>query len=377
MKNTRFEPQETCEKSWNKLESSKGCIPSLDNMTNNDKALKELATPDVIYLPWCIRYPKLKQAKSYELKSRLIYLLPKFHSLVGEDPQKHLKEFHVVCSTIRPHGIPEHYIKMKAFPFSLDGVAKDWLYLGSATSKVVNEIPKYEKFLKELCTNKRKKLEGDVEVGRNVSALIKSEQVSTFIHPVMPKKCSDPITFSVPCTIGKCNFDVILDLGTSINVMPSLVYKFLRLGALEPTGIVIQLANKSIAHSLGILENVLVQDGLPRKRPTLILCSPFLKTARTKIDVHVGTLSMEFGAKVIDISKVVEAVAMQPPLPSMVPVEEATKACGTRITKMDEASQTHYKPKVENHDHPNLRDYRNEKGPLLVLERRSGAKWAS
>ncbi|RDX93081.1 hypothetical protein CR513_24727, partial [Mucuna pruriens] len=25
--------------------------------------------------------------------------------------------------------IPEDYIKMKAFPFSLDGAAKDWLYL--------------------------------------------------------------------------------------------------------------------------------------------------------------------------------------------------------------------------------------------------------
>ncbi|RDX82605.1 hypothetical protein CR513_36577, partial [Mucuna pruriens] len=47
----------------------------------------------------------------------------------GEDPHKHLKEFHMVCSTMRPHGILEDYIKMKAFLFSLDGPAKDWLYL--------------------------------------------------------------------------------------------------------------------------------------------------------------------------------------------------------------------------------------------------------
>ncbi|RDX91062.1 hypothetical protein CR513_26989, partial [Mucuna pruriens] len=47
------------------------------------------------------------------------------HGLVGEDPHKHLKEFHVVCSTMRSHGIPKDYIKMKAFPFSLDGVAKE------------------------------------------------------------------------------------------------------------------------------------------------------------------------------------------------------------------------------------------------------------
>ncbi|RDX73367.1 hypothetical protein CR513_47046, partial [Mucuna pruriens] len=84
---------------------------------------------DVVYQPWCILYPQLELAQSYELKSGLINLLPKFHGLAGEDPHKHLKEFHVVCSTMRPQGILEDYIKMKAFPFSLDGVAKDWLYL--------------------------------------------------------------------------------------------------------------------------------------------------------------------------------------------------------------------------------------------------------
>ncbi|RDX74591.1 hypothetical protein CR513_45647, partial [Mucuna pruriens] len=47
----------------------------------------------------------------------------------GKDPHKHLKEFHVVCSIMRPQGIPEDYIKMKAFSFSLDRATKDWLYL--------------------------------------------------------------------------------------------------------------------------------------------------------------------------------------------------------------------------------------------------------
>ncbi|RDX89509.1 hypothetical protein CR513_28755, partial [Mucuna pruriens] len=57
--------------------------------------LKELATPDVVYQPWCIQYPQLEPAQSYELKSGLIHLLPKFRGLVGEDPHKCLKEFHV------------------------------------------------------------------------------------------------------------------------------------------------------------------------------------------------------------------------------------------------------------------------------------------
>ncbi|RDX88067.1 hypothetical protein CR513_30391, partial [Mucuna pruriens] len=101
-------------------------------MENHDRTLKELATPDVVYQPWCIQYPQLEPAQTYELKSGLIHLLPKFYGLAGEDPHKHLKDFHLVCSTMRPQGILEDYIKMKAFPFSLDGAAKDWLYLQPA-----------------------------------------------------------------------------------------------------------------------------------------------------------------------------------------------------------------------------------------------------
>ncbi|RDX91107.1 hypothetical protein CR513_26956, partial [Mucuna pruriens] len=64
-------------------------------MENNDKTLKELAMADVFYQPCCIQYPQLEPAQSYELKSGLIHLLPKFHGIIGEDPHKHLKEFHV------------------------------------------------------------------------------------------------------------------------------------------------------------------------------------------------------------------------------------------------------------------------------------------
>ncbi|RDY10038.1 hypothetical protein CR513_05503, partial [Mucuna pruriens] len=91
------------------------------SMENNDRTLKELATLDVVYQPWCIQCPPLEPTQSYELKSSLIHLLPKFHGLVGEDPYKHLNDFNV--------GIPKDHIKMKAFLFSLDGATKNWLYL--------------------------------------------------------------------------------------------------------------------------------------------------------------------------------------------------------------------------------------------------------
>ena len=66
----------------------------------HDKTLKELVAPDVAYQPLCIDYPKLDAP--FELKYGLIHLLPTFHGFVGEDPDKHLKEFHVVYLTIRP-----------------------------------------------------------------------------------------------------------------------------------------------------------------------------------------------------------------------------------------------------------------------------------
>ena len=57
----------------------------------------------------------------------MIHLLPSFYGLSGEDPNKHIKEFHVVCSSIKPSGISEQ-VKLMDFPFSLKDSAKDWLY---------------------------------------------------------------------------------------------------------------------------------------------------------------------------------------------------------------------------------------------------------
>ncbi|KAJ9176954.1 hypothetical protein P3X46_012212 [Hevea brasiliensis] len=97
-----------------------------ENETIATRTLKELAAPDLNQQLLCIQYPALNVA--FELKSGLIHLLPTFHGLVGEDPHKHLKEFHVVCSSMKPQGVSEDQIKLRAFPFSLEDTAKDWLY---------------------------------------------------------------------------------------------------------------------------------------------------------------------------------------------------------------------------------------------------------
>ncbi|KAI9084993.1 hypothetical protein K1719_032985 [Acacia pycnantha] len=67
-----------------------------------------------------------------------------------ECPIKHLKEFHVVCSTMKPHAIDENHIKLRAFPFSLDGGAKDWLlYLQPSSIGSWTDIQRF----KRLCAS--------------------------------------------------------------------------------------------------------------------------------------------------------------------------------------------------------------------------------
>ena len=85
-----------------------------------------MVAPNFTYESLCIQYPD--EDVPYVLKTGLIHLLPKFHGLAGEDPHKHLKKFHIVCSTMKPPDVQEDHIFLKAFPHSLEGVAKDWLY---------------------------------------------------------------------------------------------------------------------------------------------------------------------------------------------------------------------------------------------------------
>ncbi|KAM1415124.1 hypothetical protein ACFX2I_006820 [Malus domestica] len=99
---------------------------AMDNCT-----LKELAASGLDNAaPLCIQYPMAAQGKTeeFELKSSLLHHIPKFHGLSMEDPNKHLKEFEVVCSSMTQVTVDGSILKMKAFPFSLMDKANDWLY---------------------------------------------------------------------------------------------------------------------------------------------------------------------------------------------------------------------------------------------------------
>ena len=94
--------------------------------------------------PLCITFPTLDAIITFELKSGLIHLLPIFHGLAGEDPYHHLKELHVVCTSMKPTGVTKDQIKLRAFLFSLKDSVKDWLYyLPSGSIKTWNEMNKF------------------------------------------------------------------------------------------------------------------------------------------------------------------------------------------------------------------------------------------
>ena len=100
---------------------------------------------------------------------------------------------------------------------------------------------------------------------------------------------------------------------------PLSVFTSLSLGPLKPTGVVIQLANKSIVQPAGLIEDVLIQinklvfpadfyildmggEDSHFGATTIILGRSLLKTARTKIDVHAGPLTMEFGDNLVQLN---------------------------------------------------------------------------
>ncbi|KAM2695631.1 hypothetical protein EV1_040109 [Malus domestica] len=100
-------------------------------MAADNRTIKELSTSGLDNaVPICIQYPMAAQGKTdeFELKSSLLHHIPKYHGLSMEDPNKHLKEFEVVCLSITPINVNGSILKMKAFPFSLMDRVKDWLY---------------------------------------------------------------------------------------------------------------------------------------------------------------------------------------------------------------------------------------------------------
>ncbi|XP_059295653.1 uncharacterized protein LOC132048989 [Lycium ferocissimum] len=129
-----------------------------------------------------------------------------------------------------------------------------------------------------------------------------TEECTSRIQNRLPTKLKDPESFTIEISIGKqVVARALCDLGASINLMPSSIFRKLGLGVPRPTTIVLQLADRSLAKPEGIIEDVLVQVGSliipasfvildfkPDPEVSFILGRPFLATRRALIDVATG-----------------------------------------------------------------------------------------
>ena len=117
---------------------------------------------------------------------------------------------------------------------------------------MIKQVPTYAKFLKDLCTVKK---------GFNVNKkAILTEQVSAIIECKTPVKYKDPGCPTISVNIGGFSVEkALLDLGSSVKLLPYSMYKQLGLGELKPTSITLSLAYRSIKIPKGTIEDVLIQ----------------------------------------------------------------------------------------------------------------------
>nr|GEZ93427.1 reverse transcriptase domain-containing protein [Tanacetum cinerariifolium] len=163
------------------------------------------------------------------------------------------------------------------------------LHLNITLGEALVLMPKYQKMLKALLSNKEKLQElANIPLNENCSAVILKK---------LPEKLRDPGKFLIPCGFSELKCKALADLGASINLMPLSVWKQLGLPDLILTRITLELANRAICTPDRITRDVFVPVGkftFPTDfvviyyesdpRVPLILGRPFLRTARALID---------------------------------------------------------------------------------------------
>ncbi|GJZ22148.1 reverse transcriptase domain-containing protein [Tanacetum coccineum] len=86
------------------------------------------------------------------------------------------------------------------------------------------------------------------------------ERCSLEMMGAVPEKLEDPGKFLILCALQELDrTSALADSGASINLLPHSIYKQLGLGALKPTRMTLELANRSITHPMGIAEDVVVR----------------------------------------------------------------------------------------------------------------------
>src|ERR1044072_5034231 len=174
------------------------------------------------------------------------------------------------------------------------------LHVDLPFSEVLEKMPQYAKFMKEILSKKRRLSEID-------GVIDMTEEVSAIIQKKPPVKMKDPGKFMLPVEFeGKEESNGLIDLGASVNLMPLSMFERLNIGELKSTRIQLQLADGSFVTPWGVCEDVLIKVGkfifpadfviLDMKEDDampLIFGRSFLATAKVKIDVFKRVVSVK------------------------------------------------------------------------------------
>lgn len=94
-----------------------------------------------------------------------------------------------------------------------------------------------------------------LEIGRSLRLSCAHRNVVPSLKKKLPK-LKDPR--SIPCIIGNSFLKVLCDLSISVYIIPFSIFKKLEIGQVKPTTMHIQLVDRLITYSRGLIEDVLV-----------------------------------------------------------------------------------------------------------------------
>ena len=145
-----------------------------------------------------------------------------------------------------PQRLKKHKLD-KQFTKFMDVFKK--LHINIPFTDALKQMPSYVKFMKDILSQKRRL--ADFET------VNLTEECSAILQRKLPQKLKDPGSFTIPCTIGNAIFErALCDLGASINLMPLSIFKPLGLGEACPTTVTLQLADRSLKHPRGVIEEM-------------------------------------------------------------------------------------------------------------------------
>ncbi|XP_050915607.1 uncharacterized protein LOC127130683 [Lathyrus oleraceus] len=166
--------------------------------------------------------------------------------------------------------------------------------------EILELILKFAKFMQALLKGGKQILTQE-----QVNMTVKEE---TTKPSKVPPNTKDLGEFNITYTIGGLKVPhALCDLGSSINVILLSKFKELNIGKIISSNMTLTLADSSVTHLLGIVQDVLVHvDGLTFPAHFVVIdmkndlegpvihWRPFLETEKEKIDVEAGELILKF-----------------------------------------------------------------------------------